>query len=393
MKPIRLLALSSLLALGAPTVSAQDLCGDACRRMLNAAHALEGQGKYQEALEQYRAAEKAEPLASLPFASEAGLILHLSAHVKPDQTEAWRAAARAKANQALKLWANDPVAQEVLRQMDDDGPSPLHQPNPDAARLSAEAEVQFAQQHYEQALPKYQAAAQADPRYSAALVGAGDCYFAQKDWARAETLFRRATEIEPLNSQAWRYLADTLVIQDQRAAAEAALLSAIAADPSQGPNWGKLASLRAHAGKPLRPLAFKRGVHLTQDADGKFKVAIDESVASKTAAPDLAVRMMLGAGEANIRKADTARAKSPYEIELETWRLALKVADELKANSGKALSDPALLRIQALARDGQLEPAILILMFRQSYRPALEAWLAAHPDGVKAFVERYSLAP
>jgi hypothetical protein len=46
-----------------------------------------------------------------------------------------------------------------------------------------------------------------------------------------------------------------------------------------------------------------------------------------------------------------------------------------------------------MARDGQLEPAILILMFRQSYRPALEAWGAAHPRGVKEFIDRYGLRP
>jgi tetratricopeptide (TPR) repeat protein len=391
MTPTRLLACSLLLALGTPPASAQNYCADACRRMIDAAHALEGQGKYQEALDQYRAAQKAEPLASLPLASEAALILHLSAQLKPDKTAEWRDAARAKANAALKLWPDDPIAQETLRRLDDDGPSPLHQPTPDAAKLYAEAEAQFSQQHYDQALPKYRAAIQADPQYSAAWVGAGDCYFRQKDWAQAEALFRRAAEVEPDNSQAWRYLADTLLIQNKPAAAEAALFSAIAADPSQLPNWGKLAGLRARDGHPIRPLAFRRGVRVTQGADGKYTVGIEEWAAKDPETPDTALRLMLGAGEAKLRTDDKARP--PYEIELEAWRLALKVADELKASTGKDPGDPALRRIQAMARDGQLEPAILILMFRQSYRPALASWLAAHPDGVRAFVDRYGLGP
>jgi len=390
---IRLLAFSILLALGTPPASAQNYCADACRRMIDAAHALEGQGKYQEALEQYRAAQKAEPLASLPVSSEAALILHLSSRVKPDLTETWRKAARAKSEQALKLWPDDPVAQETLRQMDDDAPSPLHQPTPDAARLYAEAEAQFSQQHYDQALPKYQAAAQADPQYSAAWVGAADCYFRQKDWAQAEALFRRAAQVEPNNSQAWRFLSDTLVIQNQPAAAEAALFSAIAADPSQLPNWGKLASLRAHEGKPVRPLGLKRGVRVTQGADGKYQVGIDDWAARNPETPDAALRLMLGLSEVKLRTEDKDKTRPPYEIELESWRGALKVADELKTSTGKDLSDPALLHLQAMAHDGQLEPAVLILMFRQSYRPALASWLAAHPDGVKAFVERYGLGP
>ena len=49
--------------------------------------------------------------------------------------------------------------------------------------------------------------------------------------------------------------------------------------------------------------------------------------------------------------------------------------------------------MQALAKDGQLEPAILLLMFRQSYRPALNAWLGANTGGVKGFIDRYGLQP
>jgi hypothetical protein len=100
---------------------------------------------------------------------------------------------------------------------------------------------------------------------------------------------------------------------------------------------------------------------------------------------------MLGAVEVNTRTKN--KAASAYEIELTAWREAMNVADELKANTGKDLSDPALRQIQAMARDGQLEPAILILMFRQSYRPALDAWVAAHPRGVKEFIDRYGLRP
>ena len=217
----------------------------------------------------------------------------------------------------------------------------------------------------------------------------------QKDYAQAETRFRRATQIEPRNAQAWRFLSDTLAVQHKLAEAEAALYSAIAADPSQVPNWTKLASLRAVEGKQLHPLGFKRGVRVTPNAGGKFTVNIDESFAKQTDTPDFAMRMMLGVVESNIRLADQAMAHPtpPYEIELEAWRKALQVADELKASSGKTPSDPALLQMQAMARDGQLEPAILLLQFRQAYRPALEAWEAAHPDGIKTFVDRYKLGP
>jgi tetratricopeptide (TPR) repeat protein len=395
MKPIRIFGLSLLLALAAPAAFAQNLCGAPCRQMLDKGLVLEAQDKYQEALDTYRAAQKAEPLASSPFAMEAGLLFNLSTRVKPELSREWRDGARAQAERALKLWSDDPVAQEVLRRLDDDAPEPLHVPNAQAERLYAEAETQFGQQHYEQALQKYRAATQADPQFSIAWVDAGDCYFRQKDWTHAEALFRRATEIEPRNSRAWRYLADALIQQDKRDAAEAALLSAIAADPSQRPNWSKLAAMREADGQPLQSLALRRGVQVAPGADGKYAVGISDLDNSDLDNPDFGVRLMLGAVEARLRNEDKAAgtSRSAYAIELKAWREALGMVDEVSAKSGSPLSDPAFVRMRALAREGQLEPAILLLTFRHAYRPDLEAWLAAHPGGVKAFVDRVRLQP
>jgi tetratricopeptide (TPR) repeat protein len=387
----RILFLAVLLAFGSPTAFAAVICGEPCQRLIQEARAFEGQGKYQEALEKLRAAQKADPQASLPIAMESSLVLRLSANVAPDKTAAWRDAARGLAMRALAVAPDDPIARETLRVLDDDGPSPLHQANPEAAPLVNEAEAYFAQRNYGEALKKYQAAMKADPQLSFAWVGAGDCYYAQQDWANAESLFRRATEIEPRNSHAWRYLADTLFYLGKFDDAEAALLSAIVADPSQQPNWIKLASIRERQRMPLKRLGLERGGQAVQNADGTYTLKMVEPADKKTDTPDFAVRVMLGVGEVNLRRA--GKAAKPYEIELASWRDALKVADEMKASTGKDLSDPALRQIQAMARDGQLEPAILLLMFRQSYRPALEAWGAANPRGVKEFIDRYGLRP
>jgi tetratricopeptide (TPR) repeat protein len=383
--------LSALLSIGSPAAYAAVSCGEPCQRLLLEAQALEGQAKYQEALEKYRAAQKADPQASQPIAMESGLMLNLAAKVAPEKAAVWRDAARGLARRALAVAPDDPVALETLRVLDDDGPSPLHQANPEAAPLVNEAESYFAQRNYGEALKKYQAAMKADPQLSFAWVGAGDCYYAQQDWANAESLFRRATEIEPRNSHAWRYLADTLFKVGKFDAAEAALLSAIAADPSQQPNWIKLASIRERQRMPLKRLALQRGVRVVVNKDGKYTVNIDEPADKNKETPDFGMRLMLGVSEVKLRGEN--KAAQAWNIELTSWREALLVADELKANTGKDLSDPALRQIQAMARDGQLEPAILILMFRQSYRPALEAWLAAHPRGVKEFIDRYGLRP
>jgi tetratricopeptide (TPR) repeat protein len=276
--------------------------------------------------------------------------------------------------------------------LDDDGPSPLRTPNAAALKLVIEAQALLAQNRFGEALQKYEAAKLADPQYSMSWIGSGDCYFMQQDWVRAEAEFRRAVEVEPRNSQAWRFLADALQQQGKRDGAEAALLSAIAADPSQGPNWVRLNGLRAGAGKPLAPLALRRGVRVVQGSDGNYTVELEDA-SNKPKTPDSALRLALGLGEINLRNQAAAKGKTPFQIELESWRLALKIIEEANANSGQGLSDPALLRMQALERAGQLEPAVLLLLFRQSYRPALEAWIAANPGGVKAFIDRHGLRP
>jgi hypothetical protein len=55
MTHLRTLALAVLLALGGPAAFATDYaslgCGASCQRMIVEAQALDGQGKYQEALE------------------------------------------------------------------------------------------------------------------------------------------------------------------------------------------------------------------------------------------------------------------------------------------------------------------------------------------------------
>lgn len=395
MTSIRVLTLAALLACSSITASAATatFCAEPCHSLVRDAHVLEGQGKYQEAMDKYSAAAKVDPKASLPLSLQAGLLFKLSTAAPKEKAVQVRAMARDLAERATTLDADDPIAHEVLRMLDDDGQSPLHKPNPKADRLLSEGAALFAQRKAKDSRARYEAAMEADPKASSAWVGAGDSYFMEGDWARAEALFRRATEIEPKNAQAWRFLSDALLAQGRRAEAEAALYSSIAADPSQRPSWGKLARLHAAAGLPLKALAFRRGVRVAQGADGEYTINVDKATADTSKTPNYAIRLALAMGEINTRKTDTAKTRSPYEIELESWRTALKVMDEVAAAGGEAVSDPALLQMQALAKDGQLEAAILLLMFREPYRPALDAWLAANPGGVKGFIDRHGLRP
>jgi len=250
------------------------------------------------------------------------------------------------ARRALALAPDDPLAQEALRLLEDDGPSPLHRVNPEGAALLAQAERLFAQRRYADALGTYEEVMRLDPQFSGAWVGAGDCWFAQQAWARAESLFRRATEIEAHNSQAWRYLADTLHAQGRLPAAEQALLAAVAADPAQRTNWVKLASLRAGAGLPLKRLQLQRGAGVTIGADGNARVTVDGDLHGASPTPDASLRLALALAEASARLADkenqAGRPRSPYEIELAAWHSALQASTEQRGRRpGLERSRPA----------------------------------------------------
>lgn len=389
-----LLALLCAAILAAPA-GAVVLGNPACQALLQEGRALAASGRFKEAMDKFMAAKNADPGASAPLSAVGHLLYMLSEDSANPNAAKARQQAELSIRMALKLDAQDPLAQEVQRLMSEEKPAPLHLPSREANAAAAEGEALFQAGKYTEALARYQRAAELDPAFSSAYVYAGDCYFAQKQYAPAEALFRKATEVEPLNGQAWRFLSDALALQGRMEAAQQALLNGIAAQPSQRPNWDKLAYLRKAAGTPLQPLQLVRKVHLKQDGDGKYTMQVDASLVDKDKAsvPESALWIALGAIEANLRNQKDGPPLSPYQLELESWRKTMTVADELSVKPDFKLADPGLLHMRELARAGQLETAVLLLLYKESYRPELEAWKAAHPNGVKKFIDTYALRP
>jgi len=373
---------------------------EASQALVDEGNVLLAKRRYRDAVDKYLEASRKDPTASMPLSSVANALLSASREADGEAAAKLRQQSEAAARQALLLVPSDPLAQEVLRSLLDDKPAPLHRPTPAAWQLMGEGEVLFQSHDYMNALKKYEQAAQLDPLYSEAWVFAGDCFFVQKNWPEAELRFRKATEIEPLRSQAWRYLADALAAQGKKADAENALINAIAAQPSQLPNWEKLAQSRAAAGIQMKPLHLVRKVQTTTDpATGKATITINQTYFDETAegnkTAEMAVWLAYAAAESKTQT-DTSKgaaASSPFQIELDAWRSSMQVAAELEKNSGKPLSDPALLSMQRLAAANQLEPAILLLLYREAYRPELETWKSSHPNGVRTFIDTYALRP
>ncbi|WP_332876128.1 tetratricopeptide repeat protein [Massilia sp. S19_KUP03_FR1] len=390
---MRIATLALTLALATPSAWSATPCVDVCLALVDEGTLLSYQGKKQQAYEKFKAAIAAAPEATWPLVSAATMLIDMSWHSEQAQAGKLRDQAEALTRQALRLEPANPMTQDVLRQILDGPVVTAHVPPPAARAAMQQAEVLFTQRQFDAARAQYEAVMALDPLWELAWIGAGDCYFAQQDWAHAEAQFRRATEIAPENAQGWRFLADSLARQGKREPAAQALYRAVMANPADRNTWNHLASLRAAQQRPLRSLHLERGSHVSVGADGKYKVNLDNTGVRKDSAPDLAFALSLALAEVNARTADSGKVKTVYAIELEAWRTALKIADQASAASGKTLTDPALLQMQAMQRDGQLEPALLVLSYRPPYRAAFDTWLAAHPDGVKDFIDRYGLQP
>ncbi|TWI64446.1 tetratricopeptide repeat protein [Pseudoduganella lurida] len=381
-----------VLAAAASSPARASLEGNpASRALVQEGFTLQSQGRNKEAFEKYQQAASADPAASIPLSSMADLLYNLIEGAKPELRQQIREQASAAAHAALQKAANDPIAQEVLRKLEDEGAAPAYVPKGAAAKALSDAETAFAQRDYVAARRLYDAALAADPQYSAAWVGAADCAYMQQQWGEAERLFRQATAADPRNAQAWRFLSDALVQQGKRQDAEDALLAAIAAHPAQKPNWDKLGGLRKATGAPPLTVVNLSRVPRTSIKDGKPHIELAQGTLDNKDAADGAVWLALAVFDANPQ--NTRASVTPYARELERWRKALQVADEIAENGGPRLQDPSLLAMQDLYHRNQLDAGILFLRYREAYRADLDAWLAAHPHGTREFVATWSLRP
>ncbi|WP_157201015.1 tetratricopeptide repeat protein [Massilia sp. Root351] len=396
---LRKLAFALILGICAARPAGAELLGNAeSQKLVSEGHALQAAGKYKEALDKFEAARKLSPEASSPLSSAAYLLQMLLPGLPEDAAGKARRQAEGLAREALKLAANDPLAAEVLRMLEDPMATSGYKPNAEADKAYTEGEVLFHQGQYEAARVKYREAQLADPKFSAAFLMEGDTYFMEKNWLAAEMLFNKATQVDPQNAQAWRFLADTLARLGNRAGLEHAALHAVAAQPSQMPSWDRLAAVARLDGKPLTRLQVVRLATVSLDPKtGKATISLAEQFkgAKVEDNSDYAVWLAYALAQANAltSAAKEGRTLSPFALEQAGWSTALKVAGELQEKGAPPLASPVLLTLRGLKSPADLEAAILLLMYREAYRPELEAWKKARPDGIRDFVAAYRLMP
>lgn len=356
-------------------------------------------GQLPEAREQFELAAKADPLASNPVGSLALLyyIVSDANNLDDKQRQAARKSAAEMARRALALDAQDPLAQEVARRLAGGGVRAKYAPAGNAMQLVVEGEQLFSKKEYAAALQKYKQAIAVDPGFADAWLFAGDCYFVQRQWEPAAEHFRKAAQIEPLHEQAWRYLADALQEQQKWPEMALALVGAIGAHPDQRSAWQRMEQFQANHGIPMISLNLKPGATGGIDAGtGQATVQIQAEATAGDAdagSIDGAFLMALAAGQVNAAAAVQRGDKTAFQADLEAWNAAFLVLDKMAGTRLERLRDPALRILRSLSFKGELEPALLLLQYKEAYRPALEAWKTAHPGGVGKFIDTWHLMP
>ena len=355
-------------------------------------------GQMKAAYDKFEQAVKADPASSYPLGAMATLYLTLATNpaVSAQDRESARAAAASAAQRSVALNVQDALAQEVLRRLAGGAERARYQPKSNAGELVAQGEALFGKKNYTGALAFYEQATVADPLYADAWVFAGDCHYSLQQWAQAETYFRKAAEIDPLHIQAWRFLSDALARQEKWPEQELALAGAIGANPDQQPSWQRMAQFQQYHGVPMTRLDLKIKARGSIGADGKPKIDIQSRAKDAPPTPQddafwfgLAMAQAVGA----VKQAQPGATGSAFDTELAAWTQAMKILDEMEEKQPLQLQDKAVLTMRKLAADGQLAPALLLLQFKPAYRPDLEAWKVAHPQGVRRFVNTAHVMP
>lgn len=370
------------------------LGNERCQALAGEGQALKADNKFNEALAKYREAAAADPTASMPLSLMASLFHEASGMTDAKNVEPYRNQARALAQDALSKHPDDPLALEVLRDLSGETRNRALTSSEEAAKAYREAETYFGKKQYREALERYLTAFAKDPKFSKAILYAGDCHFDLKEFKEAEACYGKATALDPDDAQAWRFLADAqYALKRPSELVKKSILNAISAQPNYLPAWARYEEIRNSEGTPLKVFNPEPKAQLSRDAKtGKYNLQLQESKDNGSLDSTLWVAFGMGLAAAQPDVSKETPVLSPFQIQLKAWEGTMTTAREL-ASEKKPIKDPTLLQFKAFGEAKHLETGIFLFLYKEAYRPDFEAWKKKNPKGVETFLEVFSLRP
>ena len=379
----------------APVRPSAKLCAEAVD-LLN-------KGKLNEGLQKLDEATKADPEDPQPHDITAQVYQHLAKNATPYAADYYREKAGDEAELIRLAKGSDSNsrvrAQVMLESIHQDEFPREDSAVPGAVKAFKEAEQWFHQKQFDKAREAYKQALELDPHFAVAALYVGDCYHAESKPGEAALWFRKATEIRPDYPKAWRYLSDGLLALGKRKEAESALLGGIAAHPGNRLTWLNLMLLRAEGDKPMSKLGFCSPVIPSWDEKGQQALTLPE----KTDDPEgqaiwvLLVSSAMDRISIEVNDDQNSHTELPlqtrFQKEFFFWSLGLERLEAICKEKKQEPKDRILRQFLVFKRDGQLEPALFLLRYKEAFRPDFEAWKKKNPAGITAFLDRYNLRP
>lgn len=358
-------------------------------------------GKVGEAMDQLDQAIARDPKDPQPFWIKAQVHRELA-----KQTRGWAAAwhkecAEESAEAMLDLGLEKEAATNAMMLLqhlrDEERPIPT-EPSPAARKAFNEGEAAFAKQDWTAARKGYQQALKESPAFALAALYVGDSYYAEKRMEEAIPWFRTAAGLNPHDPRAWRYMADAQSALGRKKEAEATMIAAVQVFPANRASWQPLAWHRAAEGRRMNRLAFKPGVTVEWDKDGKQQIGVQASPEDPQAQ---AIWMILAGAILDTITSEINPGQGKVPTDLRTrfqqerffWEIALKAYAEACQAAKAEPKDRVLRQFLAFQKDGQLDAAIFLLRYREAFRPDYEAWRKAHPGAIQVFLDCYNIRP
>jgi tetratricopeptide (TPR) repeat protein len=191
------------------------------------------ENKYTEALPLLEKIAAAEPNDGETQFFLAFALLGQAHNTKDGATrKALRVRARQAFVKAKSLNYNEPKLDALILSLPEDGSdAPGFTSNSEANNLMQEGEALFSQGKPDEALKKYQAALQLDPKLYHAALFCGDIFLQKEDFANAEIWYQKAITIDPNKETAYRYSATPLMKQRKTDAARDRYIEAFIVEP------------------------------------------------------------------------------------------------------------------------------------------------------------------
>lgn len=354
------------------------------------------QGKLAEAVPYLETLVKASPdEPKLRFIYGASLLTKSKQIDNNEEAKQLSAKALEEFKTAKKLGLNDPRNDAFIALLGGGGSNNgstatanRYSKNAEAEKLMNQAETNFAQSKYDEALSFYQKALAIDPNIYEAALYSGDVYVTKKDWENAEKSYQKAIAIDPMRETAYRYSATPLMKQNKFDQARDRYIEAFITEPySELPPRGISQWAQATGAKLGHPKIDVPQIKF--DASGKATTVIDENSLTEGSKYWLAYSLT----RENWHKEKFAKAfpnekqyRHTLQEEAEAIRSAIKSAKEAKS------TDPKFALLEKIDNDGLLESFILLAIPDEGIAEDHPAYLKANREKLRQYILRYVIS-